>query len=307
LHARAGRLALSFRADLATAELFARLAAMELDALLLRGPAIAGRLYEAGERAYTDCDLLVSEDDRAAIETELRALGYRPITALSSAQHWRRAADGAEIDLHLTLVGPRAADAVSWRALVAHRCMLDLEGTPVRALDQPATALVIALHAAQHGAVVPHTLIDLEHALGRWNVEVWRGAVTLATELDALVAFRQGLTMVDAGILRLRELGLEPALSIRSSLRRRGIELPNYLFESVPLRRRLKILRRRMAPSRTEMAANHDSRAEHSTPRLVEVHVRRLVRLPRRVAQLASGWKRALEDVRAFRRSQAGG
>ena len=186
--------------------------------------------------------------------------------------------------------------------MAAHRSRIDVAGTGVTALDPEATAVVIALHAAHHGALVPHTLTDLERGLSRFDAEVWRGAVALAEEIDALLAFRQGLTMLERGVGRLEALGLAPAVSVRSTLRRRGVELPYYLVEALSARERLAILWRRATPSRAEIAAVFDPRAAHSTPRLLSIHARRLARLPVQSARLASASWRAYRETSSARR-----
>ena len=99
--------------------------------------------------------------------------------------------------------------------------------------------------------------------------------------------------MLTAGRERLAELELEPSVTVRSTLRRQGVEVPNYLLEYQSTRERLTILGQRIAPSREEMAVYFDPRAATSTPRLLAVHARRVVRLPGRAVRLATAWRRA--------------
>ncbi|HEY4348829.1 MAG TPA: nucleotidyltransferase family protein [Gaiellaceae bacterium] len=305
-HARAARLALSFRADRAATELFAQLRARELDAILLRGPAIARRLYADGDRAYGDCDILVDETRRGEIEQVIAELDFVSYTPLASAQHWHRDRDGVEIDLHRALNGAHVANPVLWSAFSAHRTPFDLDGTPITTLDEAGTAVVVALHAAQHGALVPHTLHDLERALVVWDVELWRRAAALAEEIGGLVAFRQALTMIPSGEERLAALGLHPAVSMRSTLRRRGVSVPLYLTEALTPLERLTIVLRRVAPSRAELAKTFDPRAANSTPRLLAVHAHRLGRLPLHAARLLVRSRRARAEALAIRRQHAG-
>ena len=237
-HARAAKLALTFRTDLATAELFARLGRPGSRPCCSAVHAIAERLYEPGERSYGDTDVLVDTTDQRALEGVLGELGYA--TYIPGGYHWRRIRDAAEVDVHHALSGARASPAALWKRLSAHRSRVEVGGATVPTLDLEGTAVVIALHAAHHGAAVPHTLVDLERALSRFDLPVWSGASVLAGEVDGLLAFRQGLSMLPAGTRCLSAIGLAPAISVRSSLRRRGIELPFYLNEALSPRERLR-------------------------------------------------------------------
>ncbi len=303
---RLAGLALSLHADLAAVELFAALESAGLEALLLRGAAIAARLYDDGGRAYGDCDVLVAEPSRPAVEAVLHQLGYVSYTALSSAQHWRRENDHTEIDLHRSLHGARAPHDVFWSAMAAHRSEVEVRGATIPALDEPGTALVIVLHAAQHGGLVAHPLEDMRRALARWDLAVWSDAARLAAEVGALVAFRQGLAMIPEGLQRLDEIGLAPEVTARSAMRRRGIELPDYFEESLSVRERTTILARRVWPSRAEIALTFDPRAAESTTHLLSVHVRRLARLPVRTVELTTHWRHARREAKAFGKGQAG-
>jgi Uncharacterised nucleotidyltransferase len=294
---RLARLAISLQADLAAAELFSALEQERLDAMLLRGPAIARRLYEDGSRSYGDCDVLVPERNRAAVEGVLARLGYEAYTVLSTEQHWRRTNNRAEVDLHRVVHGVRGPHEAFLTAMWAHRTVLELRGQAIPIPDLPATTLVITLHAAQHGAVVGHTVEDLTRALARFDSAVWGESASLAAAVEAQAAFRQALAMLPAGLERLADLGLEPKLTARAVLRDRGVEVPDYLMESLSSRERATILLRRVWPSRVEMAVWFDPRVEESTPRLLAAHARRIARLPVRAVRLGVGLRRARRDL----------
>jgi hypothetical protein len=282
---RSVQLLIALRSDITAAEVFPALAAGGVDAMLLRGPAIAGRLYADGERSYADCDILVPEEQRAALEAVLERLGFEPVSKLSHARMWRRG--DAEIDLHTGLLGSHSAPAL-WRALSAHRVGLQLNGTVVPAPDTAGVAFVVALHAAQHGASLPQTLRDLERAVDRVDLDDWRSAASIAEEAEAFAAFRQGLTMLPQGRARLAELGIAPSVTVRSRLRQRGLDVPMYLLEGLAPRERALYFARRIVPSRTEMAAI-DPGAADGTRGLLTAHGRRLARLPGSYARLAAG------------------
>jgi Uncharacterised nucleotidyltransferase len=290
---RARVLALARRSDLATAELFRVLGERGLPGLVVRGPAIARRLYPNGGRAYTDTDLLVADTHAREITGLLAGLGYRPYTAFGFAQHWRREGDGAEMDLHAMLWGVRVSSAELWQAFGSRAATLAIGGVDVPVPDLPGVALVVALHAAQHGAVVGHTLDDLDRAAGLLDGDVWEAAAVLAEEVRALVAFRQGLTMRPDGKRVLAGLGLAPAISPQTVLLRNGTKVPGYLLEPATSRERLKMLGRRFVPGRDEMSAFFDPRAASSTPRLIAAHARRPARLPPHTVRLALNWRHA--------------
>jgi hypothetical protein len=103
--------------------------------------------------------------------------------------------------------------------------------------------------------------------------------------------------MLPAGVERLSELELEPSVTARSVMRKRGIELPDYLGESLATRERMAILLGRLWPNRAEMALRFDPRAAESTPRLLAVHARRIGRLPSRACALAAHWRHARREA----------
>jgi hypothetical protein len=279
--------------DTAAAELFGVLAEQDVDALLVRGPAIARRLYDEGERGYGDCDVLVADASREPAEVVLHRLGYEPYTSPGLAQHWHRREPRAHVDLHVSLWGVRAPSQVLWDVLAKDLTPLDLEGTIVPVPCPAATAVVVALHASQHGTTVAHPLKDLQRALDRFDAGVWAEAAARARNAEALYAFRQGLTMLPGGAARLAALGLEPAMSRQAALRRRGTNVPSYLFEGLSLGERWAIVRRRVVPPRGEMEAA----SGHG--RLLAAHARRLGRAPFKTARLVGRLARPQSDAAA--------
>ena len=108
--------------DAVAAEVLAAFRQAGVEALLLKGRALAILLYRAGEqRGYSHVDLLVAPDDLDAAEATLRGLGYEnassaqgidDIGGVVHADTWIRATPGsndqAMIDLHRWLPGARA-------------------------------------------------------------------------------------------------------------------------------------------------------------------------------------------------------
>jgi hypothetical protein len=210
-----------------TARVMTALAAAGIDALLLKGPAVARRLYGPGEaRSYGDTDVLVAPQALAAARSTLRELGYEPIYAEPTADlighhgsHWRRPGSVLEVDLHHTLTGVRADPAELWRALREHATTLEIQGMDVRVPNAAALALHVALHAAQHGVARETPRRDLAHALRRLPRADWNEAAALAARLDAVDAFGVGLRLSPEGAALASELGLPRNRSRNAALR----------------------------------------------------------------------------------------
>ncbi len=144
-----------------------------------------------------------------------------------------------------------------------------------------------------------HPLADLERALDRFERAVWVDAAACAERTGGGTAFRQGLTMLPSGRARLEEIRLAPALCTQSALRRRGIRVPDYLFEGLGPGERLFFVRQRIRPASGEIAPYAGSRpgGKDGSP----VRATQRAGLPARMLRLAAEWRRARAEVRAFR------
>ena len=130
------------RLDAAAVEAFDAFDTAGLDALLLKGPALAQTLYAPSEhRPYSDVDLLVAPRDVERARNILRSLGYSSlpeqlgideIGRSVGAETWDRPASGTDarvmIDLHRRLAGAEAPEESTWQALRPHRTSIALEG-----------------------------------------------------------------------------------------------------------------------------------------------------------------------------------
>jgi hypothetical protein len=192
-----------------TAEAIRGLRAVRLDALLLKGPAIARWLYPRGEeRTYIDIDLLVEQEKLARVEAALGAMGYvlrdpegerDRLVSGPHARAWWRPADGSTIDLHHTLPGGQYADAAVWSLLWSRAVTLPVAGESVPILDAPSRALLVALHAHHHGAAGARSLEDLRRAVDQLPDRTWREAAMIAGELVALPDMAAALRLVPGG------------------------------------------------------------------------------------------------------------
>jgi hypothetical protein len=96
-------------------------------------------------------------------------------------------------------------------------------------LGEPARAMHVALHAAQHqdGKAV----YDLHKAVAQVSEGVWERAAEVAARLDALPAFAAGLRLDEAGTVLLERLGLSQIRNARTELRAGQVPLAESLNE----------------------------------------------------------------------------
>lgn len=193
--------AVGIAVDAAAAEAVEAFRQMGIEAVLLRGPAIAATLYDDPlEREYSDVDLLVQESDFERAASILLGLGYHeaPVEQAFPAERPRHATtwvrgDGRAIDLHRSLVGVGAPPAQVWRAFRTGARTLQVGGVDALIPTEEVTALVAALHAAHHGSRGGHPRRDLELARVKLPPDAWLRAARIATELEAERAFHAAL------------------------------------------------------------------------------------------------------------------
>ena len=239
-----------------------------IDALLLKGPALAQRLYSPrGEnRGYTDIDLLVAPRDLTSARQALRGLDYREVVlvpgiddvaGIEQAEIWGRAGERGGpiwIDLHWRLDRCKATGDVIWDALAASRSSIDLSGKAATILGDDGLALHLAIHAAQHGPEDIKAIGDLVRGIERWSPEVWRSAAELAEAVQGTPAFAAGLRLLPAGARIASQLGLPPTAGLDWEIRNRASR-PRGTFhlqamaEARGLRERLNVLRRSLLPT----------------------------------------------------------
>lgn len=214
----------NLRIDVVTAEVVSTLRKAGLEPILLKGPTLGRWLYGDDLRAYSDTDLLVppSQIDRAT--RVLADLGFTDAGFVETAHDrpwyavvWSRGRDEASIDLHRMLVGVGLAPQRAWDVLASNTETMRLEGADIRVLSEPARALHVALHAADH-AIHEKPLEDLALAVGL-PYETWERASALAADLDALSALGAGLRLTPHGGELASRLGLPPNRSVEVALR----------------------------------------------------------------------------------------
>jgi hypothetical protein len=188
-----------------------------IDYLLLKGPAFGRWLYDdPAARVYQDLDVLVSPDSFQAAEQELTDIGYRPehdrLHPHERTEHhdvWSRVDRiPARVELHRTIYQVPAPLPVVWERLSQNGRVIELGGAGIRVPSEAASALIAALHAAQHGRGWPKPMEDLRRALARADDQTWGRAAELARQLGAADVFAVGLRLAPAGGDLSHRLGL---------------------------------------------------------------------------------------------------
>jgi hypothetical protein len=219
--------------DAMTCEALRAFTADGVESILLKGITLQDALY-GGERTrgYGDADLLVPRAGLPRARAALSRIGFRrPLDPLDEtfrvadphSEDWRRGGDA--IDLHWRFPGIGAPPERVWAELARRTRPIRLGDESAAALEPDGTALLLALHAAHHGARTRKPMEDLRRGVARLDRETWSRAVALAGELDALDPFSAGLRAVPAGAALASELRL-PEPSSRRVLLKAGDNPP---------------------------------------------------------------------------------
>jgi hypothetical protein len=252
--------------DQVTAEVTTQFETHGVASILLKGPGFEALLYDAKDgRFYRDTDLLVGVGDRARAEQLLTDSGFTRIDreepalgpAPKYARTFRRARDGAIVDLHWRLSGAAAPPGEVWSTLREHVTTLDVGGRPVSVLDAAASAFLVAIHSSHHGTGRPKTLTDVEHAVARLDRSTWETARALAEGLGASEPFAAGLRLTSAGEELADRLGLErpasAAMWLKTNPRTYGAWALDQVSQNQTARGRLVALGIIVVPSPTVM------------------------------------------------------
>ena len=186
-----------------------------IEPILLKGASLAGWLYPDAVRPYGDADLLVAPGQVMAAADVLTGLGLRPVDGHVSlhAHPWVRESDGAVIDLHSRLYGPRAPAESCWRVLQNWTEDAEIAGVSVRVLNPAGRVVHVCMHAVQH-ADDDKPREDLRRALERAPLAVWQGAQELADRLRALPILAAALALEPAGRRLIADLPLVRAAQV---------------------------------------------------------------------------------------------
>jgi hypothetical protein len=278
--------------------------------LLLKGPAFARWLYEdPSERPYGDIDLLVAPDRLETAARGLSDLGYQQLDTerrLSErAEHherWiRRGSIGVVVELHRTLGIVDAAPSLVWERLSDAARSIEVSGADVDVPSDAASALIVALHAAQHGAGARRPLDDLDRALRIVDEPTWRTAAAVADALGSGPAFAAGLRLRPRGREFARRLGLSEESSrwvrLQTSTAGEAALGIERLIVTPGIRARARLLAAELVPSRQFMRAGYPL-ARRGFPGLVAAYLWRPFSLAGKLPRGVWRWTRAASPRR---------
>jgi hypothetical protein len=291
--------------DTVTGEVVTALRNAGIRSILLRGPALADRLYGPHHlRLYVDVDLLVDPSELAAAEELLARLGFVesaleaafPEERPGHAHTWVGRRGGVCVDLHRTVIGAGAEPGTLWEILAGRTEPMAVGGSEAEVLDEAGSAFVVALHAAHHGPGQHQQLADLTRALERFPPDTWRRAAGLAARLDATPALAAGLRLVPAGERVATELELPRLPPRRDSLKGgQAFHVAQGLAWAAArpgLRAKAAFLARKIAPPPAAMRAS-SSLARRGRLGLGAAYARRALSLLRHVPRALRAWRRA--------------
>lgn len=291
--------------DSVSAWISAELDAHEIPSVLLKGRTFGRLFYENEfERPFGDTDVLVPAADVAVAERLLQEAGFvrtdRDEDWLGPgpkyAHTFYRISDGAEVDLHWHLSGAACSSHQVWEALREHTVPTALGGRVVSVLDPAASAMLVATHSAHHGTKRPRTLADVEGAVTRLELAVWRDAVSLAGELGASEAFAAGLRLTPSGDALADKLGLVQPRSAEMWLKTHpstyGAEVLDRITQATSLRVRLRLIRHVAFPPQVVMY-RFSPLARRGRVGLALAYVLRPLRLTAHAAPAMRDWLKA--------------
>jgi hypothetical protein len=179
-----------------------------IDCLSLKGPITADLLDLRGDRAYSDCDVLVAPGSLSAAVAALAARGFVNVSGVlrqeerdSHSQVLRRspvtAQNTVELDLHTSFHGVTVPDDAFWQVAWMHRAKAVVAHVPVVGVDRPLALLLVVLHAAR--SPVGAASQDLRRAVAVVGKDVWESSARLAAAVGALNAYVAACSRV-AGI-----------------------------------------------------------------------------------------------------------
>jgi len=289
----------------ATVEVLDAMARAGIRTVMLKGAAIATRLYDdPSERPAGDVDLLVEPNNSEPAARVLEELGFhdslrgaradeRPA---HSATFRRSGSLPAEVDLHVALYFCSRDPHGLWSEFSRATTFIDIDNRPVEVLADSAQALVIAAHALQHPSH-PKPREDLARALSRYDRETWADAGAMARRLEADGVLAASLKMSDTGARLASEL-LPGADSDCVEIRLHLAGAPTMslgvmrLVQTRSIRERLRLVLRELFPSPPFMRELYPF-AARGRKALAIAYVCRPLRMARRLPPAVRAWRRA--------------
>jgi hypothetical protein len=309
------------RVDAWTAEVVRAMRGEGVRPILLKGPATARWLYpdDAERRTYRDTDLLVSPADTASARRVLVELGFEPLSHPrlepdeQHARPYRRARDGATVDLHRTIHGLQAVPIQrAWEAITTDTDSLTVGGVDVEIPSLTVRLLHLALHLAPCDDVDSQAWRDLERGLERATLDDWRRAAELAAELRVGRELSHRLRTIPRGAVVAEALGLTRRGSryflVIGGLQRGVVPddlLALAVLSALPDRSsRLRYVRGKLWPP-AEILRARFALARHGRWGLGLVRTAHILGALRRAPAALAAWRRCGRDARAPRRARS--
>lgn len=279
------------------AEIVPALAGHDVRTLLIKGAATARLIgVPTLDRPSVDLDLLIHESSLVSAHAVLESLGFRhldrphgPGQSWKHAENWTRGHPfPVWIDLHLSL--PQADGAAKvFEALSRDAQTVRIGPSEVEIPGDAACALILVLHAAQHGRTNSRPLDDLDRAVAVVTEATWRGAASLAAEVGLMSSFAFGLRLVGGGAALAEQLGVRGQGTVIDRFRASGAPGAgpvwiHTLRHAPNLRSAMSVLRDGLLPSRTLVRALRPE-VGSSRVRLAAFYVHRVLAIPRSVVQ----------------------
>jgi len=246
------RLGASLKLDEIGVGVAEELSRQKIPVTLLKGSALARRLYADDFRAHDDVDLLVAPNDGERAAAVLEQLGFERTGEAGYAEPWVRLADGATIDVHVRLPGVAGDPQASWEILSRRTETIQLSRAAVQVFADDALALHIALHAAHHGRQGAKAVEDLRRAVAQLPLGTWEKAAELAEEVSATPALAGGLRLLPEGAAIANRLGLSQSSTPEIALRANTLPVTAAglfrLAEAEGLWTKVRILGRELVP-----------------------------------------------------------
>jgi Uncharacterised nucleotidyltransferase len=289
----------------ATGEVLDAMSEAGIRTVMLKGTAIATRLYDNPElRPAGDVDLLVAPSQAPAAAQVLTRLGFHdPLAGARTHERSahavtfrREGAPPACVDLHTALPLCRRDPEALWDEFSRSTTSVHIAGWSTEVLADHAQAFVIAAHALQHGGA-PKQREDLERAVARYDRSTWERAASMARRLGAEGVLAGGLRLSDAGTRLADGLALgEADGSVEIRLRQAGLPPVAFglmrLAETRSLRQRLQLVMRELIPTRPFMRIAYPF-AARGPAALTLAYLYRPFWLAARLPRALTAWRRA--------------
>jgi hypothetical protein len=183
--------------------IFERFAALDIGALVTKGPALAVRCYgDPGMRQYGDLDLVIREADIRRVTQAMLDLGYEPrilLTAIDAKKMpgeyaFRKLDTGLLVEFHTEQTFRYHPRRLQIQKLFERRAFVTIDGRSVPALSLEDELVLICVHGAKHFWERLMWIADVAALISRQPPD-WNRAMAAAREVGAERILRLGLCL----------------------------------------------------------------------------------------------------------------